>query len=240
MLKNIPRRLSQIFFLVLLGEYSFYGIFRCPFAVPYTECGACPVIQCPGKKLWAGFWLLLPVAVLLFGRGFCSWACPGGLFSDLVSKISLFKGKISRGFEKTFSLVKYVVLAAGLYFVFLGNNPRWAIPIRTGDFFNSIKLTFEHADTLWLARTAFILGGLLLIILIPHFWCRYLCPTGGLLEFFKKISLFRYVMTDACNQCNACQKECSVGTRPSEINCTNCGDCKSACPIDAITLKRKL
>jgi len=240
MLKNIPRRLSQIVFLVLLGEYSFYGIFRCPFAVPYTECGACPVIQCPGKKLWAGFWLLLPVAALLFGRGFCSWACPGGLFSDLVSKTSLFKGKISRGFEKTFSLVKYVVLAAGLYFVFLGNNPRWAIPIRTGDFFNSIKLTFEHADTLWLARTAFILGGLLLIILIPHFWCRYLCPTGGLLEFFKKISLFRYVMTEKCNNCDVCKKACSAETRPAEINCTNCGDCKSSCPVEAITLKRRL
>ena len=36
-LKNIPRRLSQFFFLVVLGEFAFYGIFRCPFAVPYTD-----------------------------------------------------------------------------------------------------------------------------------------------------------------------------------------------------------
>jgi len=100
MLKNIPRRLSQIIFLVILGEYSFYGIFRCPFAVPYTQCGSCPVIQCPGKKLWAGFWVLLPITLLLFGRGFCSWACPGGLFSDIVSKISLFKRKIKGNAEK--------------------------------------------------------------------------------------------------------------------------------------------
>ena len=74
MFKNIPRRLSQIIFLVILGEFSFYGIFRCPFAVPYTDCGACPVVQCPGKKLWLGFWILLPITLLLFGRGFCSWA----------------------------------------------------------------------------------------------------------------------------------------------------------------------
>jgi len=238
MLKNIPRRLSQIVFLVILGEFSFYGIFRCPFAVPYTGCGACPVVQCPGKKLWAGFWVLLPLTVLLFGRAFCSWACPGGLLSDIVSKVSLVKGTISRGFEKIFSLTRYVVLAACIVFVFALNNPRWAIPIRTGDFFNSVKLTFEHADTLWLVRTAFILGGLLLIILIPHFWCRYLCPTGGLLELFKKIALFKYSMTGACNNCNVCRKACPTGTRPNEINCTNCGDCRGDCPVDAIVVKR--
>ena len=238
MFKNISRRLSQIVFLVILGEFSFYGIFRCPFAVPYTDCGACPVVQCPGKKLWLGFWILLPITLLLFGRGFCSWACPGGLFSDFVSKISLLKHTINRTFEKILSLLKYIVLAASVVFIFALNNPRWAIPIRTGEFFNSIKLTFEHADTLWLVRTAFILSGFLLIILIPHFWCRYLCPTGGLLELLKRLASFKYVMTPACNQCNACQKACSVETRPSEINCTNCGDCKSSCPVDAITLRR--
>ena len=134
--------------------------------------------------------------------------------------------------------MKYAVLAAALVYVFVLNNPRWAIPIRTGDFFNSIKLTFEHADTLWLLRTAFILGGFFLIILIPHFWCRYVCPTGGMLELLKKISIFKYVMTDTCNQCNVCQKACPVETRPSEINCTNCGDCTGDCPVEAITVKR--
>ena len=230
--------MSQIVFLFILGEFSFYGIFRCPFAVPYTNCGACPVAQCPGKKLWLGFWILLPISLLLFGRGFCSWACPGGLFSDCVSNISLLKHTINRTFEKILSLLKYIVLAASVVFIFTLNNPRWAIPIRTGEFFNSIKLTFEHADTLWIVRTAFILSGFLLIILIPHFWCRYLCPTGGLLELLKRLASFKYVMTPACNQCNACQKACSVETRPSEINCTNCGDCKDSCPVDAITLRR--
>ena len=238
MLKNIPRRLSQIAFLVILGEFSFYGIFRCPFAVPYTDCGACPVLQCPGKKLWIGFWVLLPITLLLFGRGFCSWVCPGGLFSDIVSKISLFKGKIKRNAEKILSCIRYIVLTASIIFIIALNNPRWAIPIRTGDFLNSIKLTFEHADTLWLMRTVFILSGFLLIILIPHFWCRYVCPTGGMLELLKRLASFKYVMTPACNQCNACQKACSVETRPSEINCTNCGDCKDSCPVDAIKVRR--
>ncbi|MCK5423045.1 MAG: 4Fe-4S binding protein, partial [Deltaproteobacteria bacterium] len=73
------RRLTQCAFLVFLGEFSFYGIFRCPFAVPYVSCGNCPVIQCPGRKLWLAFWIILPVSAIIFGRAFCGWACPGGL-----------------------------------------------------------------------------------------------------------------------------------------------------------------
>ncbi len=103
---NVKRKISQLVFLVILGEFSFYGIFRCPFAVPYTECGSCPVVQCPGKKLWLSFWIILPIALLLFGRGFCSWACPGGLFSELLSKVSLFKGKINRNAERLKNLAR--------------------------------------------------------------------------------------------------------------------------------------
>jgi len=236
---NIKRKISQIVFLFILGEFSFYGIFRCPFAVPYTECGSCPVIQCPGKKLWLSFWIILPISLLLFGRGFCSWACPGGLFSDLLSKVSLFKGKIKGKADKILSSIRYLVLLASITFIFLLNNPRWAIPIRTGEFYNSIKLTFEHANTFWLIRTVCIIIGFSLVLIIPHFWCRYLCPTGGLLEALKKISIFKYITTDQCNQCDKCRKVCSVETRPGEINCTNCGDCSNSCTVNAITLKKR-
>jgi formate hydrogenlyase subunit 6/NADH:ubiquinone oxidoreductase subunit I len=61
-----------------------------------------------------------------------------------------------------------------------------------------------------------------------------------MLELLKKIAIFKYVMTDRCNQCNVCQKACPVETRPSEINCTNCGDCKDSCPIDAISVRKGL
>jgi len=237
-MRNIKRRISQLVFLVILGEFSFYGIFRCPFAVPYIQCGSCPVIQCPGKKLWLSFWIILPLSLLLFGRSFCSWACPGGLVSDLLSRISLVKGKIKKIPNRLMSSVKYLVLTACIIFILFLNNPRWAIPIRTGDFFNSVKLTFEHADSLWLLRTAFILTGFLLVLIIPHFWCRYLCPTGGLLELFKKIALFNYIKTDQCNDCDACRTPCPADTRPEEINCTNCGDCRNTCPVNAIQLKK--
>ena len=56
---KVWRRFSQLAMLVLLGQWSFYGIFRCPFLVPYVSCQNCPVITCHGRILstfW-GFWL---------------------------------------------------------------------------------------------------------------------------------------------------------------------------------------
>ena len=238
-MRNLKRRISQIAFLILLGEFSFYGIFRCPFAVPYTQCGSCPVVQCPGKKLWLGFWILLPVSLLLFGRGFCSWACPGGFVSDLISKAALVKGKCKGTAERALSFLKYAALIASITVLIYYDNPRWAIPIRTGDFFTSVKLTFEHADTLWLSRTLIVVAGFSCIILIPHFWCRYCCPTGGMLELFKRVAIFTKVKTEKCNQCDNCRTACPIETCPSETNCTNCGDCNSACPVDAIRVRHK-
>lgn len=228
------RRITQITFLIFLGEFSFYGIFRCPFAVPYVSCGNCPVIQCPGRKLWLGFWIVLPVSAIIFGRFFCGWACPGGFVSELLGKLSLARGKMKGALEKVLSSGKYLVITGSLVVFLLTNNPRWAMPIRIGDFFNSVKLTFEHADNLWIARTLFVLIGLGLVLLIPGFWCRYLCPTGGILEAFRRFSLFKYFKNRDCNDCDKCRKLCDLETRPSEINCTNCGACSNICPVDAI------
>ncbi|MGO8822718.1 MAG: 4Fe-4S binding protein [Desulfomonilaceae bacterium] len=228
---NWKRRLSQLGFLVILGEFSFYGVFRCPFAVPYVNCGNCPVLQCPGRKLWIPVWLGLAISGLLFGRSFCGWGCPGGLVSELLGKLALFRGKVRNSIE---SLTKYLVILASLVIIFILTNPRWAIPIRIGDFWGSVSLTFEHANQLWLWRTGFILGGIALALLIPQFWCRYLCPTGGLLELLNRISVVKYFKTSACNECDSCRRACFTETRPAEINCTNCGDCMQSCPVDAI------
>jgi ferredoxin-type protein NapH len=230
------RRISQLGFLLLMGEFSFYGIFRCPFAVPYVSCGNCPVLQCPGRDLWMPVWIGLLVSGLIFGRAFCGWGCPGGLVSELLGKLAPLRGKTKSAIE---AVGKYPVVIASLLVLFVLNNPRWAIPIRTGDFLNSVSLTFEHANQLWLWRTGFIVGGLAMAIFIPHFWCRYICPTGGLLEILNRIAVVKYYKTSACNECDKCRKSCFAETRPAEVNCVNCGECASSCPVGAVKLGRK-
>ncbi|MCP3926487.1 MAG: 4Fe-4S binding protein [Desulfobacterales bacterium] len=235
--QNWKRRAVQLISLFFIGEWSFYGIFRCPYAVPYIGCGNCPVVQCPGRSLWMWSWILIGVSAIFMGRVFCGWICPGGLVSEILGMFSLMRNRIKGTLSIFLSYGKYIVLLTSLYFFFILNNPRWAIPIRTGEFFNSVVLTFEHADPIWIYKTATILVLLAIGIAVPHLWCRFLCPTGGALEIFNKISIFKYSMNENCNNCDKCIQSCAAETRPSEINCTNCGDCVETCKTSAIEIR---
>lgn len=233
------RRISQLIFLAVIGQWSFYGIFRCPFIVPFVSCENCPVITCHGRllTLFWGFWLFIPLSVLFFGRAFCSWACPGGLIHQLFGYFSLFKSRLRHAVIKGAAYFKLVGLVLVLYVLFALDQPRMAIPIRVGEFYSSVLLTFEHADLMWLIRSGFVLGFLAFGMLMANAWCRFACPTGGLLEMLKGFSLFKVIKTSDCNHCNQCLKICEMGTRPAEFNCTNCCDCLTACPQNAIQLK---
>ncbi len=236
------RRTVQAAMLFVLGQWSFYGIFRCPYPVPFVECQVCPVITCWGRitTLFWGFWLLLPLSVILFGRAFCGWLCPGGFLNQLIGKAAVFKLRSREGLTPFIAMGFAAGLGVTLFLWFVAGNPRWMIPIRIGgDFWESITLSFEHASLAWLIRTFVVLGLVAAGLVIANLWCRFACPTGGVLELFKRGSLFRVFKTDACNNCDTCLKICEMGTRPDEVNCTNCGDCLKACPENAIKFGRK-
>lgn len=235
------RRIVQVGMLAVLGQWSFYGIFRCPFLVPFVNCQECPVITCWGRitSYFWGFWLLLPLSVILVGRAFCGWLCPGGFVNQMIGKLSFSKLRIRNRFLKYAPFGMAIGIAVVLI-LWLGlHNPRSMVPIRVGEFWGSIRLSFEHASPYWLIRTFVVLGMVAGGLLIANLWCRFACPTGGLLELFKGVALFRVFKTSTCNNCDACLRNCEMGTRPDEANCTNCGDCLKTCPVDAIKFGRK-
>lgn len=236
-----PRRVIQVASLYFIGLFSYYGIFRCPFAVPYVSCENCPVIQCPGKKIWLTTWIGIIASAILFGRAFCSYACPAGMIAELFSKVAVLKGKIKGKFDQYLSYIKYLSLAVAIYLFWFAHNPRWAVPIRTGgDFWQSTFLTFQHAFPFWFIRTGFVVGAILIGLIIPYFWCRYFCPTGALLGLFGKFSIFKYRISSNCTDCGKCDRHCDLETRPEQQNCTNCGSCSHVCPVDAIKLGSSL
>ncbi len=230
------RRLSQAIFLGILGQWSFYGIFRCPFVVPYISCRNCPVITCHGRlfTMFWGFWLLLPLSVLLFGRAFCGWACPGGFLSQMIGKVAPLKLRTSNFLARHARAGQYLGLLVSVAAYFYFEQFRANVPIRSGGFFESVRLTFEHAGPLWLVRSLIVIGFLVLGLFAANAWCRFACPSGGMIEAVKRLSLFNFHKTSECNDCNMCLKVCEMGTRPGEANCTNCGDCRKVCPTDAI------
>jgi ferredoxin len=86
------------------------------------------------------------------------------------------------------------------------------------------------------------MGVIALNLFSPRFWCRYLCPLGGLLGLISKFALFRRKVGPECQGCKLCTSTCPTGTidpgkdyasDPSE--CTLCLDCLETCPRSLIT-----
>jgi len=235
------RRFTQLVMLGVLGQWSFYGIFRCPFIVPYVSCQNCPVITCHGRlfTMFWGFWLLLPVSALAFGRAFCGWACPGGFVNQMLGKLAPAKLRAKNAFTRLAPYGAYLALAGCLYVWLFMGQPRSNVPIRVGEFLGSVPLTFEHANIYWLTRTITVLALIAVSLGAANFWCRFACPTGGALDLVSRFSLFGVYKTEACNGCDKCRRVCEMGARPAEKGCTSCAECLDKCPEDAIRFGRK-
>ncbi|MFH2103471.1 MAG: 4Fe-4S dicluster domain-containing protein [Chloroflexota bacterium] len=93
--------------------------------------------------------------------------------------------------------------------------------------------TFQHA----LLFGAIFLGIVALNAVAERFWCRYLCPLGGLLGLVSKIALFKRKVGQDCPGCPVCSSDCPTGTIDPEKGyasdpgeCTMCLDCLESCP----------
>ena len=135
-------------------------------------------------------------------------------------------------------------LARGLFngLYALGWAPITAVSEPAYDVLKAYVLNFEQPYFAQALATALIFFAILIASWgVARFWCRYLCPLGGLLGLISGGSLFR-VATDekACIDCGLCGRRCPadagpeahVPWRPSE--CLVCGSCARDCPTGAI------
>ena len=196
------------------------------------------------RRFPAGMVLLVAFLAItvLFRKAFCSWLCPGGTFSEGLWKLG------RRLLGRTFVLpgwadwplraLKYLLLAFFLWAVagmsveaidaFLRSPYGLVADVKMLDF-------FRHMGT---TAGAVVAGLVLASVLVPNFWCRYLCPYGALHGLFSWLSPVRIRRdADACIDCAKCAKACpsrlavDVKASIASPECTGCLECVAACPV---------
>ena len=80
-----------------------------------------------------------------------------------------------------------------------------------------------------------------------RFWCRYLCPLGGMLGLLGKFSLVQCEISEGCTSCGNCFSSCPTGAiQTKELvfcdpgECTMCMACAVDCPGGAIHYPAKI
>ena len=91
------------------------------------------------------------------------------------------------------------------------------------------------------------LGGVFAALLLlqayqKRFWCRKVCPLGGMLAICGKWRpLGVYLDSGTCVDCGKCRQVCPVGAIQGKAlspeECTFCGSCVAPCPVDALSVR---
>jgi len=209
--------------------------------------------------LYAGlFWALVTIVLtLVVGRFFCGFACPLGALHQFTGWLGRrghdSASRVEANRQRSSQSLKYYLLVGLLALAFLGS-------VQTGVFdplplvYRSINLALaplidnrlgvlsdepRFYASVWLVGAVF-LAVLGLNLIMPRFFCRFLCPLGALFGLLSRFTPWRLGKTsDRCGDCRLCEEYCEGACRPSGTiitgECVMCMNCLDRCPAGRIT-----
>ena len=235
--------------------------------VPVLNCYSCPgaLGACPigslqavtgGKGRSISFYILgvLMLFGLVFGRLLCGFACPFGLLQDLLARIPVRRRKVPENIDRPARKLKYVLLACVLILPAAVSAAKGAAAspyfckylCPAGTLEGGVPLLLANANLRAMAGALFTWKAVVLAaviagaVLIPRFFCRYLCPLGAFYSLFSRFALYRMELdASSCIGCGKCEEVCPMAVRVTREladspECIRCGRCKAVCPAGAI------
>ena len=194
---------------------------------------------------------------ILLGRLVCGFCCPFGLIQDLLHRIPHRKIKLPERIDHPLRKLKYIILAVLVLLIPALSLNRAGVGVPAfceylcpaGTLEGGIPSVLAHPELRNLAGALFGWKALVLAavvigaVLIPRFFCRYLCPLGAFYGLFSRLSLYQINRSeDRCSRCGACSAVCpmtvdvtSFSGFVSSPECIRCGRCRDVCPEGAVT-----
>ncbi|AZV57825.1 4Fe-4S binding protein [Clostridium sp. AWRP] len=195
------------------------------------------------QKIFSGTLVLLIITLLIaliFRRSFCGLICPFGALQEFFGIMGkkIFKRKliVPENIDKPLRYLKYIVLAATLYFAWKTAG-LWMNPYDPWAAYGHISEGISSLTGEYLIGFIILIVSIVGSLLYDRFFCKYLCPMGAFYGIISKISPAKIVRNnDNCINCGLCSKNCPVNIKVSELKeiksaeCINCQTCILSCP----------
>jgi len=167
---------------------------------------------------------------LLFGRGWCGYACWTAMVLDLLPYKAPQKPRIKR-----LGAIKYILFLMSLAFaamLFLLNVK------------NIEKIMFCSFIAV---NLLYYITGIILAYSLKdnRAFCKYICPIAVFLKPASYFSMLRVKIDDKkCISCGKCKTVCPMNvdmtsnsrSRQNATECIVCGNCINSCPVKALKL----
>lgn len=227
---------------IMLLVASFYIV---PPLILYGYICPCPIILPQYiilPHILSTEYLIVIITILLssiiIARLWCGWLCPLGVCQEYLGRV--YGGvKLPMGVDMFLSKLKYIILAVIILLVLVSGISWWCS--------NCFILTLTralHSLAVPMGSSILLVIALAIIvlcILIPRFFCKYMCPVGALLELLVRLRVyvFKVESSSRCRHCRYCYaiNYCPMGlSRPGGVNCISCLNCISKCPFNSLKL----
>lgn len=171
---------------------------------------------------------------LIYGRGYCSWACWTSMFLDFLP----FKENKNGRTRKGWGALRYIHFAISLLLVV---TLWFVIGYRPEPKSDSVFLWLIIGNAFYLSVSII----LAIALKDNRAFCKYLCPVTVILKLTTRFSLLKIKGDiEKCSGCGLCNQSCPMDIdivkyvneekRVLSTECISCFTCTSACPKGAL------